>query len=408
MPKRVLMLAWEYPPRVIGGLSRVVWALSRQLVKDGMEVHVVTADHPGTEEYSLDDGVHVHRVKSQTDATPDFITWVSRLNIGMLQYAIKLHQEVNFDVVHAHDWMVTDAAWVMKSGFGIPLVSTIHATEQGRMGGIHTDMQRYVNQMEWRLTFESWRVIVNSHHMRNELQHLFNLPVDKIRMIPNGTDPSHFDFEFDPAPLRNLYARAEQKIVLYVGRLVNEKGVQVLLEAAPQVLQNYPGTQFLIVGTGYFMDELKSRAYHLGVDHNVKFLGYVGDEELLKLYKIADIVAIPSLYEPFGIVALEAMAAKVPAVVSDVGGLRDFVRHMETGITTYAGNPQSLAWGLLEVLRNPGLAENLRRNALESVQNVYNWKVISDQTYAVYQEVVKEVKGSPSTGAKKDVTHSLS
>ncbi len=408
MPKRVLMLAWEYPPRVIGGLSRVVWALSRQLVKDGMEVHVVTADHPGTEEYSLDDGVHVHRVKSQTDATPDFITWVSRLNIGMLQYAIKLHQEVNFDVVHAHDWMVTDAAWVMKSGFGIPLVSTIHATEQGRMGGIHTDMQRYVNQMEWRLTFESWRVIVNSHHMRNELQHLFNLPVDKIRMIPNGTDPSHFDFEFDPAPLRNLYARAEQKIVLYVGRLVNEKGVQVLLEAAPQVLQNYPGTQFLIVGTGYFMDELKSRAYHLGVDHNVKFLGYVGDEELLKLYKIADIVAIPSLYEPFGIVALEAMAARVPAVVSDVGGLRDFVRHMETGITTYAGNPQSLAWGLLEVLRNPGLAENLRRNALESVQNVYNWKVISDQTYAVYQEVVKEVKGSPSTGAKKDVTHSLS
>ena len=408
MPKRVLMLAWEYPPRVIGGLSRVVWALSRQLVKDGMEVHVVTADHPGTEEYSLDDGVHVHRVKSQTDATPDFITWVSRLNIGMLQYSIKLHQEVTFDVVHAHDWMVTDAAWVMKSGFGIPLVSTIHATEQGRMGGIHTDMQRYVNQMEWRLTFESWRGIVNSHHMRNELQHLFNLPVDKIRMIPNGTDPSHFDFEFDPAPLRNLYARAEQKIVLYVGRLVNEKGVQVLLEAAPQVLQNYPGTQFLIVGTGYFMDELKSRAHHLGVDHNVKFLGYVGDEELLKLYKIADIVAIPSLYEPFGIVALEAMAAKVPAVVSDVGGLRDFVRHMETGITTYAGNPQSLAWGLLEVLRNPGLAENLRRNALESVQNVYNWKVISDQTYAVYQEVVKEVKGSPSRGAKKDVTHSLS
>lgn len=404
MPKRVLMLAWEYPPRVIGGLSRVVWALSRQLVKDGLEVHVVTADHPGTEEYSLDDGVHVHRVKSQTDATPDFLTWVARLNVGMLQYAIRLHQEVKFDVIHAHDWMVTDAAWVMKTGFGLPLVSTIHATEQGRMGGsIHTDMQRYVNQLEWRLTFESGRVIVNSHHMRGELQHLFNLPADKIRMIPNGTDPSHFDFDFDPHPLRNQYARAEQKIVLYVGRLVNEKGVQVLLEAAPQVLQNYPGTQFLIVGTGYFMDELKGRAHHLGVDHNVKFLGYVGDEELLKLYKIADIVAIPSLYEPFGIVALEAMAAQVPAVVSDVGGLRDFVRHMETGITTYAGNPQSLAWGLLEVLRNPGLAETIRRNALESVHKVYNWKVISDQTYSVYQELVGSVKS-----AKKDVTHSLS
>ena len=159
--KRVLMLAWEYPPRVIGGLSRVVCALSRELVESGMEVHVVTADHPGTREYDLDQGVHVHRVKSQTDPTPDFLTWISRLNVGMLQYAIKLHRKHNFDVIHAHDWMVTDAAWVLKSGFDIPIVSTMHATEQGRMGGIHTDMQRYVNQLEWRLTFESDRVIVN-------------------------------------------------------------------------------------------------------------------------------------------------------------------------------------------------------------------------------------------------------
>ncbi|MEZ4487424.1 MAG: glycosyltransferase family 4 protein [Cyanobacteriota/Melainabacteria group bacterium] len=410
MPKRVLMLAWEYPPRVIGGLSRVVWALSRELVKSGLEVHVVTADHPGTREYDLDEGVHVHRVKSQTDPTPDFLHWVARLNIGMLQYAIQLHRKVKFDVVHAHDWMVTDAAWVMKSGFGLPLVSTIHATEQGRMGGIHTDMQRYVNQLEWRLTFESWRVIVNSHHMEHELQHLFQLPPDKIRMIPNGTDPSHFDVQFDSQPLRNQYAAAEQKIVLYVGRLVNEKGVQVLLEAAPQVLQNYPGTQFLIVGTGYFMDELKGRAHHLGVDHNVKFLGYVGDDELIQLYKIADIVAIPSLYEPFGIVALEAMAAQVPAVVSDVGGLRDFVVHMETGVTTYAGNSQSLAWGLLEVLRNPDLAEKLRKNALDSVHNIYNWKVISQKTHAVYKEVVEEAASaadSDSESASKSKSSKL-
>src|SRR5690606_9077775 len=104
---------------------RVVWALSRELVKSGLEVHVVTADHPGTREYDLDEGVHVHRVKSQTDPTPDFLHWVARLNIGMLQYAIQLHNQVKFDVVHAHDWMVTDAAWVMKSGFGLPLVSTI-------------------------------------------------------------------------------------------------------------------------------------------------------------------------------------------------------------------------------------------------------------------------------------------
>ncbi|MDZ4832652.1 MAG: glycosyltransferase family 4 protein [Candidatus Melainabacteria bacterium] len=406
MKERVLMLAWEYPPRIIGGLARVVWALSKELAAQGLEVHVVTADHPGTAEHELDGLVHVHRVKTQSDTTPDFMTWVSRLNIGLLQYALKLHQEKPFDIVHAHDWMVTDAAWVLKTGLGIPVVSTIHATEAGRMGGIHTDQQRYVNQMEWRLTFESWRCIVNSQHMYWELNKLFNVPFDKIAVIPNGTDPSHFDFEFDAKPARMMYAAEYQKIVLYVGRLVNEKGVQIMLQAAPMVLSHYPGTQFLVVGTGYFMDELRSQANALGISHNVRFLGYVSDDDLLRLYKIADIVCIPSLYEPFGIVALEGMAANVPVVVSDTGGLRDFVENGQTGITTYTGNAQSLAWGLLEVLRNPDLAAHLRKTAYEKVHTVYNWKAIAHATRDVYESVLTEKKQGllDSAGAAKSTT----
>src|SRR5437868_5624796 len=125
MTKRVLMLSWEYPPRVIGGLSRVVCELSKQISKQGWEVHVVTADHPGTAEHENDNGTFVHRVKTQTDWTPDFLTWVGRLNYGLLQYAIDIHRKTPFDIVHAHDWMVADAAWVMKKGFGLPVVSTI-------------------------------------------------------------------------------------------------------------------------------------------------------------------------------------------------------------------------------------------------------------------------------------------
>ncbi|MBX9667938.1 MAG: glycosyltransferase family 4 protein [Candidatus Obscuribacterales bacterium] len=402
--ERVLMLAWEYPPRIIGGLSRVVWALSKELANQGLEVHVVTADHPGTKEHELDGLVHVHRVKTQSDTTPDFLAWVNRLNIGLLQYAIQLHNEKPFDIVHAHDWMVTDAAWVMKS-FGLPLVSTIHATEAGRMGGIHSDMQRYVNQMEWRLTFESWKIIVNSVHMKAELGQLFTVPEDKIHIVPNGTDPAHFNFEFDPKPMRASFAADHQRIVLYVGRLVNEKGVQVMLQAAPMILSHYPGTQFLVVGTGYFMDDLKAQASNLGVDHNVKFLGYVSDDDLLRLYKIADVVCIPSLYEPFGIVALEGMAANVPVVVSDVGGLRDFVEHMETGITTYAGNAQSLAWGILEVMRNPELAAHIRKKAYDKVQNVYNWKSIAQATYDVYRSVLDTARGDASKKKEGSLSH---
>jgi glycogen(starch) synthase len=384
------MLSWEYPPRIIGGLARVVWALSRELVKTGCEVHVVTADHPGQAEHEIADGVHIHRVKTQTDTTPDFITWVNRLNFGMLQYAIQIHRKTPFDIVHAHDWMVTDAAWVMKSGFGIPFVATMHATEAGRMHGIHNEMQRYIHQMEWRLTFEAWEVIVNSNSMQEELRHSFNMPSDKTVIIPNGTNPEVFDFEFDGRHMRSSYAREHEQIVLFVGRMVREKGVQVLLDAAPRILSERPGTQFLLVGTGYYLEDLKKQAWQMGIGENVHFLGYVGDTELLQLYKIADAVCIPSLYEPFGIVALEGMAAKVPVATSDVGGLKDFVENGVTGVTTYAGDPASLAWGLLQVLRNPELAQRLRETGYDKVKHIYNWKVIASRTYEVYSKVLSE------------------
>jgi glycosyltransferase involved in cell wall biosynthesis len=386
------MLSWEYPPRVIGGLSRVVWSLSKELASSGWDVDVVTADHPGTLEHEVDGSVKVHRVKTQTDTTPDFLTWVNRLNIGMLQYALKLARKEPFSIIHAHDWMVGDAAWVLKTGMGLPIVTTIHATEAGRMHGIHNDVQRYIHQMEWRLTFESWEVIVNSQHMYGELQRLFGLPADKIVVIPNGTDPSEFDISFDQKQLRSSYAGPAEPIVLYVGRLVMEKGVQILLDAAPKVLSVIPGAKFLIVGTGYYQDDLRRQAQYLGVEQSVRFLGYVPDLELRRLYKIADVVAIPSLYEPFGIVALEGMAAQVPVVTSDTGGLRDFVEHMATGVTTYAGDSGSLAWGLLEVLRRPELAARLTRDAYQKVQHIYNWKVIAKRTSEVYEKVISEAQ----------------
>jgi glycogen synthase len=388
--KRLLMLSWEYPPRVIGGLARVVAALSKEIANLGWEVHVVTADHPGEPEHGMDGKVHLHRVKTQTDPTPDFVTWAHRLNFGLLQYAIQIHRKTPFDIIHAHDWMVTDAAWVMKMGYGVPFVATVHATESGRNHGIHNDLQRYIHQLEWRLTFEAWEVIVNSHSMHDELRRLFDIPPDKVAIVPNGTDPDAFDFTIDKASIRGNFASASEQIILYVGRIVREKGVQVMLDAAPQVLTGCPGAQFIVVGTGYYLDDMKRQAEHMGISHRVKFLGYVSDEDLKMLYKIADIVCIPSLYEPFGIVALEGMAAGVPVVTSDAGGLRDFVENGVTGMTTYAGDSGSLAWGLLQVLRDPQLANRLQKVAYEKVKEVYNWKVIAKRTLEVYDRVLAQ------------------
>lgn len=388
--KRILMLSWEYPPRIIGGLARVVAELSKQLVKQGLEVHVVTADHPGTPEHEIDHGVHVHRVKTQTDWTPDFLTWVHKLNYGLLAYALEQHRKTPFDLIHAHDWMVCDSAWALKKGLGVPMIATIHATEAGRMSGLHNDLNRFISQVEWRLTFEAWEVIVNSKSMFGELQRLFNTPQNKMVIIPNGIDPDKFENDYDPAPMRRQFAAESEKIVLFVGRMVLEKGVQVLLHAAQRIIPQAPGTQFLMVGTGYYLDDLKRLAEQLGVAHNVSWLGYVTDEELHTLYKCADVVAIPSLYEPFGIVALEGMAARRPVVTSDAGGLTDFVEHMVTGITTYAGDANSLSWGILEMLRNPEVANRLQEDAYDKVKHIYNWKVISKRTQEVYEKVLKE------------------
>lgn len=390
--KRLLMLSWEYPPRVIGGLSRVVAALSEHISKLGWEVHVVTADHPGTPEHSMDGEVFVHRVKTQTDPTPDFLTWVHRLNYGLLQYAIQLHTKTPFSLVHAHDWMVTDAAWVMKSGFGLPIIATMHATEAGRMHGIHTDLQRYIHNMEWRLTYEAWSVIVNSQHMHAELTGLFNMPEDKIVVIANGCDPETFDFDFDAKATRAQYASPDEKIILFVGRMVPEKGVQVLVDAAPQILSRHPNARFMLVGSGYFLDDLKRKVEYLGLQDKVRFLGYVSDPDLRRLYRVSDVVAIPSLYEPFGIVALEGMAAKVPVVVADTGGLIDFVEHQVTGLTTYTGDAGSLAWGINEALSNTQLKERMVNDAYDKVCNIYNWKVIAKRTLQVYEKVLSEAQ----------------
>jgi glycosyltransferase involved in cell wall biosynthesis len=237
--------------------------------------------------------------------------------------------------------------------------------------------------------------------MFNELQSQFKTPPDKIAVVPNGIDPEQFDFEFDPTALRNQYASSSQQIVLFVGRMVREKGVQILLHAAQSIVAAVPGTQFLCVGTGYYLEELKWLAASLNISQNVHFLGYVSDPDLRRLYKIADVVVTPSLYEPFGIVALEGMAAGIPVVTSDTGGLTDFVEHGVNGITTYTGDAGSLAWGILEVMRYPELAQRLRTEALARVKTTYNWKVIAKRTLEVYEGVLAESKSVKAADAGK-------
>lgn len=387
---RILMLSWEYPPKVVGGLARHVEDISVAMVRAGHDVHVITADSEGAPEREVMNGVKVYRVKSHRPKHLNFIDEIMHLNFGMLEHAIYLLKTEHFDLVHAHDWLVAHAGITLKRSFGTPLVATIHATEWGRWSGIHNELQNYIHSMEWLLNYESIGTIVCSYYMKNELQNIFGLPADKLFVLPNGVEPSKFDLHFDQWNFRRNFAHDHEKLVMSVGRMVPEKGFQVLADAALRVLQNYHDVKFVIAGKGGMLDSLRARVERMGISHRVWFMGYMSDEDLNKLFMVSDVAVFPSLYEPFGITAIEGMAAGTPIVVSDAGGLGEIVDHGYTGIKTYAGNSDSLAWGILELLYNPDYANAIRENAYNKVLNVFNWDKIAEDTINVYKYMLSK------------------
>lgn len=384
----VLMLTWEYPPHLVGGLARHVHALAREMAALGHDVHVLTRSAPGMAADAVEEGVHVIRVTPYFQEPSDFRLWVCHLNYALMEAGARLLERLTGPVViHAHDWLVAYAARGLKSLFHLPLVATIHATEHGRHNGIHDDGQKYINDVEWWLTYEAWRVIVCSEAMRGEVRWLFGLSEDKVRVIPNGID-------LKPAvtgqlPPRTQFAAPDERIIFHIGRLVPEKGVAVLLEAMPQILKRHHA-KLIVAGTGPFGDELRRRAEQLGLNDRCYFIGWVDDATAHALYKHADVAVVPSTYEPFGIVALEAMAAGTPLVASDVGGLHEIVRHEQNGLKALPGNVGSLAEQIDRMLADRPLAERLARAARAEAEERYTWSGIARATVALYDQVCDE------------------
>ena len=388
---KILMLTWEYPPRIVGGIARVVHDLSKRLIKDGHEVTVVTYREGNVPYFEDDKGVKVHRVDNYMINPNNFIDWIMQMNFNMLAKANEIiAKEGKFDVIHAHDWLVAYAAKALKNSYDTPIVATIHATESGRNSGIHDETQRYINDTEWMLTYEASEVIVNSNYMKREIQALFGLPFEKINVVPNGVNINMFsgierDYEF-----RRQYASDNEKIILFIGRLVYEKGIQTLIAAMPKILEGYNDAKLVIAGRGGMIDELKAQVNAMGISHKVYFTGYMDAKQVCKMYKCADVSVFPSTYEPFGIVALEAMLSGTPVVVSDAGGLNEIVQHGENGMKSYAGNSNSIADSILSLLYNPQLSSEVVKKAKNMVKTEYNWAKIAQDTHFTYQKAICE------------------
>ncbi|MGD8545668.1 MAG: glycosyltransferase family 4 protein, partial [Candidatus Bathyarchaeota archaeon] len=259
----VMMLTWEYPPRIIGGISPHVYNLSRSLAKNGVNVYVVTCDFPGAPEHEVLDGVEIYRIDSYKNPSPNFATWVYLMNINMQREAAALVNRLGekVDIFHAHDWLAANAGIGLKHVFRKPLLTTIHSTEIGRRDGIHFDYEKMIHETEAWLTYEAWKVICCSNYMVSHVRWAFKLPEDKITMVPNGVDIQQYtkNESIDLNEFRMKFALPEEKIVLFVGRLVYEKGIHVFVNAIPKVLSQI-NAKFVIVGNGYMKKSLSDLA----------------------------------------------------------------------------------------------------------------------------------------------------
>jgi glycogen(starch) synthase len=393
---RVLILSWEYPPVIEGGLARHVRKLAEELVRQGLAVDVLTrasgdrvGDEPtlACEERS---GVTVYRVPEPgwPRELERFVAWVEQMNSDMLEAGETLAQERRYTLVHGHDWLVASASAALAERIGVPYATTVHATEHGRhQGWVGEPPQSHIHAVERWMVHRANAVITCSHYMRGHVADIFDIDEARITVIPNGIDPRDLQPVGDLEALRAEFAAPEEQLVLFVGRLVYEKGFQLALDALPDVIERVGGVRFLVAGSGTHEQELKAQAQRLGLDKHGSFLGWIGDDALHSLYRIADLCVVPSIYEPFGFVALEAMASGCPCIVADTGGLREVVPAGErVGLRFNGGDAEHLGVMIERLLTDGPLRDRLVAEASEHVLG-FDWSDIASRTRELYREL---------------------
>jgi glycogen(starch) synthase len=397
MSSRALLLSWEYPPVIEGGLARHVRKLADALTRQGVAVDVLTRgtgesvelDAAGVEAASR---VRVHRVPEPRwpRDLDRFVAWVEQMNEDMLAAGELLSEEHTYDLVHGHDWLVANASATLSRRLGVPYVTTIHATEHGRhQGWVQEHPQCHIHAVERWMARRAERVIVCSYYMRGHVADIFDIDERRIAVIPNGIDPNDLRTVADLQALRAKFAAPHEKLVLLVGRLVYEKGFQLALDALPGVLAEVGNVRFLVAGSGTHEAALKEQAARLGLSEHGSFLGWIGDDALHSLYRIADLCVVPSIYEPFGLVALEAMASGCPCIVADTGGLREVVpRGERVGLRFNGGDAEHLGVMIERLLVDDELRDRLVTEASEYVLR-FDWEDVAARTRAIYSSVCK-------------------
>jgi glycogen(starch) synthase len=393
---RVLMLSWEYPPVVVGGLGRHVHALATRLAAQGHDVVVLCRHEAGTDASThptsdtVDERVRVVRVAEDPPHLAferDLVAWTLAMGHAMIRAAHRLLRDWRPDVVHAHDWLVTHPAVAVADQLGVPLVATVHATEAGRHSGwLSQSLNQQVHSVEWWLANRADALVTCSTAMRAEVAHLFDVEPETITVIHNGIQARAWRIgAAEVAAVRREHSPDGTPLLLFFGRLEWEKGVHDLIAALPKVRARHPGTRLMVAGKGRQAQELLAVARRHRVRRAVDFVGHLSDRELRAALAAADAVVLPSRYEPFGIVALEAAAAGAPLVASTAGGLGEVVVDGRTGVAFPPGNVPAIAGAVHAVLADPAAARTRARAARGRLAVDFDWDHIATATAEVYR-----------------------
>lgn len=382
---RIAMLSWESLHSIaVGGVGVHVTELAAALERKGHEVHVFTRMGHGQRDYDRIDGVHYHRCPFQLNG--NFVDEVNDMCRSFVHHLFRTEDFIGaFDIVHAHDWLASSALIWTKQGRGRKGVFTIHSTEYGRCGNNFGGGQSArIRDHERAGTEWADRVIAVSNSLKNEVRWMYGLPEWKVAVVNNGVNVHNYDGWIDPGEVKRRYGIGPlDPTVLFSGRMVYQKGPDLLIESVPFVLRFYPSAKFLFAGDGEMRSAVERRAHALGVAHATRFIGHQQNGALTNLYKACDAVCVPSRNEPFGIVLLEAWSAGKPVVSTQNGGPSEFVWHEVNGLKIHA-NPNSIAWGLGTLFTNFEWARWMGRNGRIAAETAFSWDTVADKALAVY------------------------
>jgi glycosyltransferase involved in cell wall biosynthesis len=411
---RIGFFVWEYPPALVGGLGTYAEYITKEYVELGHDVTVFTLNPGNLKTRETVEGIDVHRplLADASNVFPVFVTedlrkWGTNIRFfnDLFIYNILsstkfindlIRKEGNkYDVVCVHDWLSSIAGNIIKNETNIPVVFHVHSTEWGRSWGQGSEV---VSHLETQIAQRADRIITVSNAMREDLVR-HGWPESKISVVWNGVDPKRYSPAMvkkqDSVKIREKCGISKEGcMLLFLGRLTWVKGVRNLIQAMPLILKSYPKTKLVILGKGEEQKDIMETANRLGIQKNVECLfKFVSEKERISYYGAADACIFPSVYEPFGIVSLEAMSLAKPLVVGAKGviGFREQVvpsGENQTGVHVDGNNPIDIAWGIKELLANPSMAKKWGENGRKRVLQYFTWKKVAEQTSQIYDSLL--------------------